>query len=273
MNGFRPSIGAIPPVVKNLLIINVIFFLGDSLLGNFLGEDPTRLLGLYFFKSQYFEPWQFVTHLFMHADITHIFGNMFALFMFGRILEQVWGPKRFLIYYFACGLGAAAFHTLVLWINFNSMESALMAFKNTPDPALLANFVADNIPHAQQWVYELIDRWADNPDSVDLIRQGSELFERVVYESVNVPTVGASGAVFGLLLAFGMLFPNSEIMLLFLPVPIKAKYFVAFYGIFELFLAVKNSAGDNVAHFAHLGGMIFGFILIKYWNKSRNKFY
>jgi len=273
MNGFRPSIGAIPPIVKNLLIINVIFFLGKGILGSMIGENPTNLFGLYFFKSQYFHPWQYITHLFMHADITHIFGNMFALFMFGRILEQVWGAKRFLIYYFACGLGAAALHTLVLWINFQSMEAALVAFKNTPDPSQLAKFVADHIPHAQQWVYELIDRWHENPNSAELIRQGTNLFERVVYESVDIPTVGASGAVFGLLLAFGMLFPNTEIMLLFFPVPIKAKYFVAGYGIFELFLAIKNSAGDNVAHFAHLGGMIFGFILIKYWNKSRNKFY
>lgn len=273
MINFRPSLGAIPPVVKNLIIINILFFLGDQFLGNILGEEPIRLFGLHFFKSIYFHPWQYLTSMFMHGGLSHLFFNMFALFMFGRILEQVWGAKRFIIYYFACGFGAAALHTFFIWLNYSSMESAYVAFQNTPSPELLAKFVSEHIPHAQQWVYEFIDKWADNPSSQYYISQGTELFEKVINESINVPTVGASGAVFGLLLAFGMLFPNTELMLLFPPIPIKAKYFVALYGLAELYFAVLNSAGDNVAHVAHLGGMIIGFVLIKYWNKSRNKFY
>jgi membrane associated rhomboid family serine protease len=273
MNNFRPSIGAIPPVVKNLIIINAIFFLGDQFLGDLIGVDPVRLFGLHYFESSYFQPWQYVTSMFMHGGLSHIFFNMFALFMFGRVLEQVWGAKRFLIYYFVCGLGASALHTFFLWFDYSSMESAFIAFQNTPSPELLASFVADNIPHAQQWVYEFLDRWADNPDSQYYIQQGTQLFQKVLSESIDVPTVGASGAVFGLLLAFGMLFPNTELMLLFPPIPIRAKYFVALYGLGELYFAVQNSVGDNVAHVAHLGGMLFGFVLIKYWNKSRNKFY
>ena len=273
MSNFRPNIMSIPPVVKNLLIINVIFFLGDSLFGSVFGQDPVRLFGLYFFESEYFMPWQYVTHMFMHGGFTHLFFNMFALFMFGRILEQVWGPRRFMIYYFVCGLGAAAIHTLFIWFDYSSMNNAYVAFQNTPSPTLLADFLGDNIPHAQQWVYDFIDKWQENPDSPNYINKGTQLFQKVISESINVPTVGASGAVFGLLLAFGMLFPNTELMLLFLPIPIKAKYFVALYGIAELYFAMRNAAGDNVAHIAHLGGMIFGFILIKYWNKHSSKFY
>lgn len=273
MNNFRPNMMSIPPVVKNLLIINVLFFIGDSFFQTIIGEDPVKLFGLYFIKSEYFRPWQYITSMFMHGGFTHLFFNMFALFMFGRILEQVWGAKRFLIYYFACGLGAAAIHTLVIWVDYSSMNSAFIAFKNTPSPTLLADFLADNIPHAQKWVYDFIDTWQENPESPIHINKGIEIYERVISESLNVPTVGASGAIFGLLLGFGMLFPNTELMLLFPPIPIKAKYFVALYGIAELYFAIINAAGDNVAHVAHLGGMIFGFILIKYWNKHSSKFY
>ncbi len=273
MQGFRPSLSAVPAVVKNLIIINILFFLGDQFLGKALDIDFVRLFGLHFFESKFFAPWQFVTHMFMHGSFTHLFFNMFALFMFGRILENMWGAKKFLFYYFSCGLGAALIHTLVIWIDYSSMESAYVAFQNTPTPELLSRFVADNIPHAQQWVYEFLDQWADNPDSQQSISTGIQIFEKAINESINVPTVGASGAVFGLLLGFGMLFPNTEIMLLFPPIPIKAKYFVMIYGAAEFYFAMLNSAGDNVAHVAHLGGMIFGFIIIKVWQKSRKNFY
>lgn len=272
MSGFRFNL-AIPPVVKNLIIINVLFFLGDSILGKVFGQDPVQLLGLYFFKSEYFGPWQYITHMFMHGSLTHLFFNMFALYMFGRVLEQVWGAKRFMMYYFICGFGAAALHTFMIWIDYSSMHTAFVAFQNTPSPALLSDFLSHNVPHAQDWVYSFIDSWQENPDSQMYINRSVELFEKIIAESVNVPTVGASGAVFGLLLAFGMLFPNTELMLLFPPIPIKAKYFVALYGIAEFFFAIRNSAGDNVAHVAHLGGMLFGFLLIKYWNRYGSKFY
>jgi len=273
MRGFRPSLDSIPVAVKNLIIINILFFLGDQFLGKALDINFVKLFGLYFFESPYFAPWQLVTHMFMHGGFSHLFFNMFALFMFGRILEQAWGAKKFLFFYFSCGLGAALIHTLAIWVDYSSMQSAYVAFQNAPTPELLSHFVADNIPHAQQWVYEFLDNWADNPDSQAFVAQGSQLFQRVMIDSLNVPTVGASGAVFGLLLGFGMLFPNTELMLLFPPIPIKAKYFVVLYGAAELYFAMINSAGDNVAHVAHLGGMIFGFIIIKVWQKSRKNFY
>ena len=264
---------SIPPVVKNLLIINVLFFLGSGLIGKMFNIEPAHLLGLHFFESEYFGPWQYITHMFMHGGLTHLFFNMFALFMFGRILEQVWGPKRFLLYYAVCGLGAAALHTFVMWLDYSSMQEAFTAFKNTPDSGLLARFISENGIPVKPFVYEFIDNWAENPDVTSYIDQGIRIFRDSIDYLINIPTVGASGAVFGLLLAFGMLFPNTQLMLLFPPIPIRAKYFVVIYGVLEFFLGIRGGAGDNVAHFAHLGGMLFGFLLIKYWNKYGSRFY
>ena len=219
-NQFTRRTGSIPPVILNLLIINIILFFGSQVLSR-SGIDLDRLLALYYPASDHFRPYQYLSHMFMHGSITHIFFNMFALWMFGRVLESVWGSKRFLIYYLVTGLGAAALHTLVLWLQMGNLATEAQAFINTP--------------------------------------------------SIDIPTVGASGAVFGVLLAFGMLFPNTRLMLLFPPIPIKAKWFVIGYGVIELFAGVLNQPGDNIAHFAHLGGMIFGFLLIKFWNKNQRK--
>lgn len=237
------------------------------------GIDLSKILGLHFFASDNFMPFQFVTHMFMHADFYHLLFNMFALFMFGRVLESVWGPKRFLLYYMLTGLGAAALHSFVLWLDYASVMKAFTAFSNTPTPELFSEIIKESLGRPAAWVYEFADQWADNPDSVAYANKGIQIARQAITESINVPTVGASGAVFGILLAFGMLFPNTELMLIFPPIPIKAKYFVIGYGLIELYLGFQNSAGDNVAHFAHLGGMLFGFILIKYWNKHSNRFY
>ncbi|MCZ4693502.1 rhomboid family intramembrane serine protease [Ancylomarina euxinus] len=271
MSNFKSSLLNLPPVVKNLLIINALMLLGTWVLQQ-TGVDLSKILGLHFFASEYFMPFQFVTHMFMHANITHLFFNMFALFMFGRVLESVWGPKRFLLYYMLTGLGAAALHTFVLWLDYASVMKAFTAFSNTPTPELFSAIIKDSLGRPPSWVYEFADKWADNPDSIAYANQGIEIARRAITESINVTTVGASGAVFGILLAFGMLFPNTELMLLFLPIPIKAKYFVMGYGAIELYSGFMYSS-DGVAHFAHLGGMLFGFILIKYWNKHSNRFY
>ena len=247
------------------------------LLGNWVlqqtGIDLNKILGLYFFESEYFMPFQYVTHMFMHANIMHLFFNMFALFMFGRVLESVWGPKRFLTYYMITGLGAAALHTFVIWLDYSSVMKAFTAFSNTPTPELFSSIINDALGRPAAWVYEFADKWADNPDSVEYAKRGVEIAHQAITASINGVTIGASGAVFGILLAFGMLFPNTELMLLFPPIPIKAKYFVIGYGAIELYSGFQHSAGDNVAHFAHLGGMLFGFILIKYWHKHSNRFY
>lgn len=238
--------GFLPPVVKNLLIINVLFYIATLVLGNAMHIDLTEYLGLHYFRSENFAPYQFVTYMFMHDpnSFSHILFNMFALWMFGSVLEQVWGPKKFLIYYMITGIGAGLIQVLVIYIQARNVELSL---------------TADQIAQVRETGYQILKEGQNfaNP----LMGKLNELY--------NISTIGASGAVFGLLLAFGMLFPNSLIYLYFF-IPIKAKWFVIIYGAIELFSGVYNT-GSNVAHFAHLGGMIFGFALIMYWKKNPNK--
>jgi membrane associated rhomboid family serine protease len=246
MQNFRPSFNTIPPVVKNLIIINSIMLFFTYVLG-LKGIDLYKILGLHYYASPDFRPYQLVTHLFMHGDILHLAFNMFSLWMFGRVLESVWGPKRFFTFYFVTGLGAAFLHTFV-----NFLEFQYIAGKMSPEDVQMVM-----------------------SQGTEIFNQGKNFSDDLAGKLnliLNIPTVGASGAVFGILLGFGMLFPNTELMLLFPPIPIKAKYFVIGYGAIELFSGITNS-GSNIAHFAHLGGMLFGFILIKYWNRNTRNFY
>ncbi len=268
MRSYRaPLFVNLPPVIKNLLIINILVFLADNVLPS-VGFDLTRLLALHNIQSEYFKPFQFVTHMFMHGGLTHIFFNMFALVMFGRMLELVWGPKRFLIFYFVTGIGAAALHSTVNYFSLSGMSEAIVAFANTPSPELFLSYIREYLPNASAGVNDFISSFSSQPNNPGYINEATAIMAKVFEMHVNIPTVGASGAVFGVLLAFGMLFPNTQLMLLFPPIPIRAKYFVIIYGAIELFAAVIPQPGDNVAHFAHLGGMIFGFFLIKYWNSK-----
>ena len=246
MQNFRPSIQTVPPVVKNLIIINVLMLLATSIL-EMRGVDLAKILGLHYIESPDFRPYQLITHMFMHGGWMHLIFNMFALWMFGRVLESVWGPKRFFIYYFVTGLGAAALHSFVNYVEFHYLASRMT-------------------PEAVQMVM------TRGPEIFAQGQNFSDPSAGKLNMLLNIPTVGASGAVFGILLGFGMLFPNTELMLLFPPIPIKAKYFVLGYGAIELFIGIANP-GDNVAHFAHLGGMLFGFFMIKYWNKNTRNFY
>ncbi len=238
-------VGSTPPVVKNLIIINVLMYLATLGFKSAFGIDLDRELGLYYAGSPYFHPYQIITHMFLHGSIGHIFFNMFAFWMFGRVLETVWGGKRFFIYYMITGLGAAFLHEVVLHFE-----------------------LAKSITEARQ-VFG-IDKFT--PEIVEhLIRSSNPLAQKVGV-GMYVPTIGASGAVFGVLLAFGVLFPNTQLFLLFPPIPIKAKYFVIGYGVLELYLGISQP-GSNIAHFAHIGGMLFGFILLKIWGQDRNKFF
>ncbi len=268
MQSYRPPLfGSLPPVIKNLLFINIIVFVADFVLGR-MGIDLTRMLGLHNFLSPYFKPYQLITHMFMHGSITHIFFNMFALVMFGKVLEQVWGSKRFLLYYFVTGLGAAALHSLVNYLNMQSLHNEIVAFVNTPSPEVLLRIVRENLPNPALWVNDFLTSYSSHPNNAAYINKGIDLANQIYALHLNIPTVGASGAVFGVLLAFGMMFPNAQLMLLFPPIPIRAKYFVAIYGAIELFAAIMPQQGDNIAHFAHLGGMIFGYFMIRYWQKN-----
>ncbi len=284
MQNYRPFSG-ITPAVKALIILNVAMYFLAIFLNQVLHINTADLLGLHLPQSHYWAPWQYITHMFMHGGgeellrgrifegLSHLFFNMFALFMFGRILESVWGTKRFLIFYFVCGIGAGALNSLVGWFEVRHMMEQYVTFQTTPTPSILADFVKSQIGHPAPWIWEVIDNWINNPNSPEYIEAGKQLFERIIDLKINIPMVGASGAIFGILLAFGMLFPNTELFLMFIPVPIKAKYFVIGYGLLEFFLGIQNSASDNVAHFAHLGGMLFGFFMVKYWSRNRKKFY
>jgi membrane associated rhomboid family serine protease len=231
----------LPPVVKNLLIINGLMFLATFTLST-QGIDLIRTLGLHFFTSQRFEIYQIASHMFMHGSFNHVLFNMFALWMFGYMLENVWGSKRFLQYYIYTGLGAALIQLFVTYLRISALEAQM-------DQASI-----DTVYHEGLGVLER---------GMNYTNEQMKLLNAMV----NTPMVGASGAVFGILLAFGMMFPNTKLYLYFL-FPIKAKYFVIGYGLIELFFGIANRPGDNIARFAHLGGMIFGFLLIKYWKRK-----
>lgn len=277
MNQYRSPFAQIPPVTKNLIIINALLLLATYVLEP-RGISLTRYLGLYYPTSEYFIPSQFLTHLFMHGSLSHLFFNMFALYMFGRVLESVWGPRRFLFFYLVTGLGAAALHTFVNYIEIAPMANAISAFSNTPSPDVFSEFVNKyqntiaGMGFNESAVMEFAARWFDNPNNSGYETEAMNFMYKLMETRVNIPTVGASGAVFGVLLGFGMLFPNTQLMLLFPPIPIKAKYFVLGYGIIELVLGL-SMPGSHVAHFAHIGGMLFGYILIRYWNKNSSNFY
>ncbi len=223
----RPS----TPVTTNLIIINALMLLADVVLQR-QGIDLGNLLGLHYYDSSQYHVWQGLTYMFMHANFYHLFCNMFSLYMFGRLLEMVWGPQRFIIYYLVCGVGAA-------------------------------------IVQQVAWRYGVVNDWLQQIQLQDaeytygqLMQEGGRVLNRLT-------TVGASGSVFGILLAFGMMFPEARIFLLFPPIPLKAKWLVIGYGIFELYGGVAQTANDNVAHFAHLGGMLFGFLLIMLWRHDK----
>lgn len=260
---YSPSgFNVLAPVVKNLLIINGILFLATLVLGDRMGIDLTGILGLHYFASEKFMPHQFITYMFMHGGITHILFNMFALWMFGNVLENFWGAKRFLIYYMITGIGAALIHMLFTFYDLMPLQN----FISNPSPETLIKINNLNIDP------EFINNWLSNPDDTRFAEKAVEEINLILKSRIDIPTVGASGSVFGILLAFGMMFPNT-LLYLYFAIPIKAKYVVIGYGLIELYMGIRNDPGDNIAHFAHLGGMLFGFILIRYWKKSSNRFY
>lgn len=238
------------PVVKNIIVINVLFWLA-SLKFPFLDN----YLGMHYWASSEFNIFQLVSYLFMHADFNHLFFNMFAVFMFGVVIERVWGSKRFLLYYLVTGIGAAIVQQIVWAIEYQSLISALMNGN-------VEQLIGQENTLRRFFSYHSIELLS----ALDMNQMGNKIANSLM-------TIGASGAVFGILLAFGWLFPEARLMMIFIPIPIKARIFVALYAIAELFLGVAKLSNDNVAHFAHLGGMIFGAILILYWKKKGKLFY
>ncbi len=249
----------ITPVVKNIIIINILLFLSAWILPSFFAKygvffNFNDKLGLHYVGSKDFNVLQMFTYMFMHANIPHLFFNMFALFMFGQILEHVWGSQKFLFYYLLAGLGAGFVQQLFWYIDFNSLFSAFSQAISTNDVSLLLPYSEKLYHYFRIPNFQLLQ--AD-----DLMLMKTQLANALV-------TIGASGSVFGLLLAFGWLFPEERLYLMFIPIPIKARYFVAGYAVVELFLGVAQFSGDQIAHFAHLGGMLFGLVAMLYWKKQ-----
>ena len=237
------------PIVKNILLINVVLMIANFV---FLsqGTNLNGILGAYYWESDYFEPYQILTHMFMHDNggFMHILFNMFALVMFGSQLERVWGAKKFLIFYLACGFGAYALHNFVTYIE---IHSALAAMADVGELDLFVQQGQEHLANGQNWLGDL----------------------GIYNAGLHVPMVGASGAIFGLLAGFAFLFPNTKLMLLFPPIPVKAKWFVLGYSALELYSGFQNSPSDSVAHFAHIGGALVSLIFLLIWQRKKDKFY
>lgn len=280
MRQFRPgNFQILPLIIKNLLIINVLIFLAQTTFDQRgMGDQITDFFALHHLQSPYFKPHQVISHLFMHGSWEHLFFNMFALWMFGSVLENLWGPKRFLVFYVVSGIGAAAIHIGVLAYEYHHLATDAYRFVQNPT---LEGYQQYYLEHLQQSFSDagldarkILLAWESNPENAYMYQPLAAQTIASRLEIFNMSaTVGASGAVFGCLAAFGYLFPNSYIYLYFL-VPIKVKWFVLGYAAMELFLAIRNSAGDQVAHWAHLGGALAGFLMVYFWNRTnRRNFY
>ncbi|MHA8065141.1 rhomboid family intramembrane serine protease [Aquirufa sp. ROCK2-A2] len=240
------------PTVRNLILINVAIFVLSGLI------IPQEYLTLHYYESPDFQFYQLVTYLFVHANFMHLLGNMFGLFMFGSLLERIWGAQRFLFFYFFCGIGAGLLYMgIQYYIDYADIRRATDLVLSDPNSATLLDY----------WQHYGAINAPNGLVNIDLIKQN---YLQIVSTGV---LGGASGSVFGILMAFGYLFPNSEMFLFPIPIPIKAKYFVSGYGLYELYAGMQQNPGDNVAHFAHLGGMFFAIILIFAWKTNRNNFY
>lgn len=260
----------ITPVVRNILILNVLIFGAEAL----LGTDFAPRFGLHYIGSPDFHPYQFVTHMFLHGGFGHLFSNMFGLIMFGPLLEQLWGARRFLFFYLFTGLGAGALYMAVNYYEMAQLQHVIDLYRESPSFLAFSDLISrhGNELFVRQH-YSFLRAFEGSPEAPQYLQASLSVAQDLFANRADVPMVGASGAIFGILAAFGLLFPNTELFLLFFPFPVKAKYFVALYGFYELYAGIHNAQGDNVAHFAHVGGMLFAFVLIKFWGTQRKNFY
>ena len=259
-------------IVKNILLINV----GLYLIGSFLPFEMSQVFGVHYIFSDSFYIFQYVTYMWLHGGFYHLLGNMFAVFIFGPTLERLWGPKRFLTFYLITGIGAGILFGIADTIEKGGLSSKTEAYISNPNPDDFYIYIHKYKTRRYDVVKlgDFADEYYDNANNENYIDQTRSIVQQIYDDLSNVPMIGASGAVFGILMAFGMLFPNMELLLLFPPIPIKAKYLVFFYGVFELYSEINRSSGDNVAHLAHLGGMLIAFIMLKFfWENNNSNFY
>ena len=261
------------PVVKNLLIVNVVVFLLGYLVYSQTGIYINNYLALYYFESDNFQPWQIVTYMFLHADFRHIFGNMIGLLVFGPWLEQAWGPKRFFQYYIITGVGAGI---LFMGVDFFEKSAVLSDAKTVieePSPEQFDLLISQHFSGYYGSLSDFIDAYYERPENPQYERQAVSYVKELYTSTLNRPMVGASGAIFGILMAAGLLFPYRKIMLLIPPIPLRARILVIVYGAYTVYAAFQRSPDDSIAHVAHLGGMLVGFILLKIWDEDRNRYH
>lgn len=260
-------------IINGLVFLAQYTFDGLSPYGGIAVGVMSHKFALHHILSPLFEPWQLLTHMFMHGSFLHLLGNMFVLWMFGSILENLWGPKRFLVFYLVCGFGAALLHLGFLFYENYQLLADFESYKSAPSLQKYVAFLEQytmSTGYDKQYAYRIGRAWLAEPGNMQLAEQAMMQVTDFVDFTLSRPTLGASGAVFGCLAAFAYLFPNTYIYLYFF-VPIKAKWFVLIYLVFELTMAVNNSAGDSIARWAHLGGALMGFLLVYFWNKSNRK--
>ena len=257
------------PMVKNLLIINVVIFVLSAL---FRSIDIDSIMAMYRLDSTYFRPYQIFTYMFAHADFMHILFNMLGLMFLGISLEMVWGSRKFLAFYLITGMGAGIFYAGIGYFESRGLQSDLNAYKTQPSVESFSVIIGENRQQLARYgfdvqnLYNFISEYEQEPakyqaTSVTFINQIEERL--ITYNPGRV--IGASGAVYGILMAFGLMFPERQLMLLFPPIPIKAKYLVLILGGIAIYMGLSRNAGDQVAHFAHLGGMLFGFLMVKFF--------
>lgn len=259
----------ITPIVRNLLIINIALFFIQSL----IRINLVSVMGLRNILAPDFAPYQFITYMFMHASTGHLFSNMLALFFFGPMLESLMGARRFLIFYMITGVGAAIIYGSISFVEMNQLKNRVDQYSQNPNPDDFARLLSNQGDYFYAEYMNFIDEYARNPESSRYIDKSIEVARSLYRAMVNIPMVGASGSVFGILLAFAMFFPNHAIFLLIPPIPVKAKYLVGVYALFSFYAGIHKLPGDNVAHFAHIGGMLVAFLLIKYWRHKGIRFY
>jgi membrane associated rhomboid family serine protease len=254
------------PAVRTLLILNVLVF--------FVTNDAViEQFGLHSFLSDKFNPIQLLSHMFLHGGFNHLFSNMIGLIVFGPMLERFWGLRRFVFFYFFTGLGAALLFSGVNYFEMKDVYKAVQEFRLEPSFDAFSAFIDQHASSYYDRLIPFIDKFKEYPTDPKNVDDSLKIVNRIFTNQIDEPMVGASGAIFGVIMGFGLLFPNTELFLLFLPIPIKAKYLVIFYGAYELYSGIYRAQSDNVAHFAHIGGMLFAFILIKYWGSQRKTFY
>jgi membrane associated rhomboid family serine protease len=252
------------PLVRNLLIINVAIFLLQSSSPYFFDWFALHPL-----QSSFFQPHQFVTYMFLHSGFGHLFSNMLGLFFFGPMVEQnALGTRKFLIMYFVTGIGAGLLHTGINYFELSQMQQALQTHIQYPSPDTLLDFLNRFAPAAKPELLDFINDFEDHLADPAYIQTSTKTMQSIYQANVDIPMVGASGSIFGIMATFALVFPNLEMMLLFFPIPIKAKYFVTFYAAYELYAGIYQR-GSGVAHFAHVGGAVFAYLLIRYWGIRR----